>query len=53
MMQRVFKLFEDGQLKGKTKRDLTNPDILAKSLDGSLSPKLTHFKVFQGLQVKK
>ena len=52
LMQKVFTMYEEGTLKGKKTRDLENPEILQKSLEGALSPKLTHFKIFQGLQVK-
>ena len=44
-------MYEEGTLKGKKGRDLDNPDVLQKSLEGALSAKLTHFKIFQGLQV--
>ena len=51
LMQQVFTMYEEGTLKGKHIRDLENPDVLQKSLEGALSAKLTHFKIFQGLQV--
>lgn len=50
-MKTVFIMFEEGKLKGKKERDLDDPDVLQKSLDGALSARLTHFKVFQGLEV--
>ena len=49
-MQEVFTLFEEGKLKGQKPRQMTGI-TLQRALEGKLAPKLTQFKVFQGLQV--
>lgn len=49
-MQRVFSMYEEGKLKGQKQRKMSQPNI-RKALDGQFSPKLYHFKPFQGLQV--
>lgn len=49
-MQAVFTLFEEGKLKGQKPREMTGI-TLQKALEGKLAPKLSQFKVFQGLQV--
>ena len=50
-MQRVFNLYEEGKLKGQKKRHMTGL-TLRKALEGQLAPKLSQFKMFQGLQVR-
>lgn len=49
-MQRVFSMYEEGKLKGQKQRKMSQANI-RKALDGQFSPKLYHFKPFQGLQV--
>lgn len=49
-MQSVFSHFEEGKLKGQKPRQMTGI-TLQKALEGKLAPKLSQFKVFQGLQV--
>ncbi len=49
-MQEVFTQYEEGKLKGQKQRKMTNANM-KKALDGHFSPKLYHFKPFQGLQV--
>ncbi len=49
-LQSVFTLFEEGKLKGQKARQMTGV-TLQKALEGKLAPKLSQFKVFQGLQV--
>ena len=49
-MQSVFSRFEEGKLKGQKPRQMTGI-TLQKALEGKLAPKLSQFKVFQGLQV--
>ena len=48
-MQDVFRLFEEGKLKGQKMREMKV--TLKKALEGKLAPKLQHFKIFQGLDV--
>ncbi len=50
-MQRAFCMYEEGQAKGQKAREMTGA-TLQKALEGKLAPKLTHFKIFQGLQVR-
>ena len=49
-MQDVFRMFEEGKLKGQRLRNMTGI-TLQKALEGKLAPKLHQFKVFQGLEV--
>ena len=49
-MQKAFLMFEDGTLKGQKARVMTGV-TLQKALEGKLAPKLSQFKVFQGLKV--
>ena len=49
-MQEVFRLYEEGKLKGQRLRSMTGV-TLQKALEGKLAPNLHHFKVFQGLEV--
>lgn len=49
-MPSVFAQYEEGKLKGQKPRKMTGV-TLQKALDGKLAPKLSQFKVFQGLQV--
>lgn len=49
-MQEVFRLFEEGKLKGQKPRVMKGV-TLKKALEGKLAPKLPQFKVFQGLDV--
>ena len=49
-MQESFSLFEEGKLKGQKVRDMTGATLI-KAMEGKLAPKLSHFKIFQGLQV--
>ena len=49
-MQRVFSMYEEGKLKGQKRRKMSQANV-RKALDGQFSPKLYHFKPFQGLQV--
>lgn len=50
-MQRAFSMYEEGQVKGQKTQEMTGA-TLQKALEGKLAPKLTHFKIFQGLQVR-
>ena len=50
-MQQVFGMYEEGKLKGQKQRKMSQTNI-RKALDGQFSPKLYHFKPFQGLQVR-
>lgn len=49
-MQDVFRMYEEGKLKGQRVRNMTGV-TLQKALEGKLAPKLHQYKVFQGLQV--
>ena len=49
-MQLTFSLYEEGKLKGQRQRELKGL-TLQKVLEGRYAPKLTQFKVFQGLKV--
>ena len=49
-MQRVFSMFEAGELK-EQKRPTATAASRKKALQGHYSAKLQHFKMFQGLQV--
>lgn len=49
-MQKAFSMFENGTLKGQKARVMTGV-TLQKALEGKLAPKLSQFKVFQGLKV--
>ena len=49
-MQTVFARYEEGKLKGQKLRKMTGI-TLQKALEGKLAPKLSQFKMFQGLQV--
>ena len=49
-MQQVFLRYEAGTLKGQKPRELKGL-TLQKALEGRFAPKLTQFKVFQGLKV--
>lgn len=49
-MQDVFRMYEEGKLKGQKVRSMTGL-TLQKALEGKLAPKLHQFKVFQGLEV--
>lgn len=49
-MQAVFSKYEEGTLKGQRPRELKGLS-LQKALEGRYAPKLTQFKVFQGLKV--
>lgn len=49
-MQEVFSRYEEGKLKGQRARQMTGC-TLRKALEGKLAPKLSQFKMFQGLQV--
>ena len=49
-MQQVFLRYEEGALKGQKPRELKGL-TLQKALEGRFAPKLTQFKVFQGLKV--
>lgn len=51
-MQQVFLLHEHGQLKGEKLREMKGSAI-NKGMDGKFSAKLTDFKIFQGLQVRR
>ena len=52
LMQQVFSRFEEGKLKGQQPPKFTGATV-RKALEGKLSAKLAHFKVFQGLKVGK
>lgn len=49
-MQLVFQMYEEGRLKGQKPHEMTGI-TLQKALEGKFAPKLTQFKVFQGLKV--
>lgn len=49
-MQNVFSMYEAGKLKGQKKREMSGA-TLQRALEGKLAPKLSQFKIFQGLQV--
>jgi hypothetical protein len=49
-MQKVFTHYEEGKIKGQKPRQMIGV-TLQKALEGKLAPKLSHFKVFQGLKV--
>ena len=50
LMQKVFKMYEDGEIVGQTKHTMTGSG-LQKALSGKFCAKLYHFKMFQGLKV--
>lgn len=50
-MQKVFSLFEDGELNGQRVKSRESAVGRKKALQGHYSPKAHHFKMFQGLQV--
>ena len=50
LLQEVFALFEQGELKGQQQHKLKGA-ALQKALQGKYSAKLLHFKMFQGLKV--
>lgn len=50
-MQNVFDMYEKGELKGQKAHSRLTEVGKKKALQGQLSPKLHHFKVFQGLKV--
>ena len=49
-MQMAFSLFEEGKLKGQRPKELKGLAV-KKALEGRYAPKLSQFKVFQGLKV--
>lgn len=49
-LQEVFLKFEEGKLKGQKCREMKGA-TLQKALEGKFTPKVYHFKTFQGLQV--
>ncbi len=51
-MQQAFDQYEDGKIKGQKPRKMTESNI-QKALSGQFSPKIQHFKMFQGLQVRQ
>ncbi len=51
-MQKVFQLYEEGKIKGQKSRQMSGV-TLQKALEGKLAAKLSHFKIFQGLQASE
>ena len=50
-VQSVFGMYEEGELKGQKAQQMTGI-TLQKAIEGKFAPKLSQFKVFQGLQVR-
>lgn len=49
-MKEVFRRYEMGELKNQKSRKMSKQN-LQKLMEGKYSPKLQHFKIFQGLTV--